>query len=90
MAPQEYLKLNKSYVGLLLIGENLSSGVRLLGNLPSHVGCAKAIGETGEKSEKGETRGKTVGSRQRAVVSPSEFPQQSPGTDQTPFEPVFP
>jgi len=81
VAPQEYLKLNKSYVGLLLIGENLSSGVRLLGNLPSHVGCVKAIGET---------RGKTVGSRQRAVVSPSEFPQQSPGTDQTPFEPVFP
>ena len=87
MAPQEYLKLNKSYVGLLLIGENLSSGVRLLGNLPSHVGWVKAIGETGEKSE---TMGKTVGSRQRAVVSPSEFPQQSPRTDQTPFEPVFP
>ncbi len=31
-----------------------------------------------------------IAKRRLAEVSPSEFPQQSPRTDQSPFEPVFP
>ena len=41
MAPQEYLRSNTIYVRLFLIRRNLSGGVRLLGNLPSHVGGVK-------------------------------------------------
>jgi hypothetical protein len=34
VAPQEYLRSNKIYVGLFLIRQSLSGGVRLLCNLP--------------------------------------------------------
>ena len=48
MAPQEYLRSNTIYVGLFLIRQSLSGGVRLLGNLPSHVGGVKEIGKAGK------------------------------------------
>jgi hypothetical protein len=37
MLLQDHLKTNGIYVGLFLIRQSLSGGVRLLGTLPSHV-----------------------------------------------------
>jgi len=68
MLLQDHLKSNKIYVGLFLIRQSLSGGVRRLGSLPSHVGGVKEIGETSEtgkenRRQKTEGRGKILDCR---------------------------